>query len=95
MTRKINHPELIFNHVDQGRPLSLHDIFGAWQVHTNHKDCYVCQKFQYVRLYYRRNEKGLFSRMNDSVKEKKLRDLMPQTDEPYSHLPILFGSFLN
>ena len=31
--------------------------------------------------------------MNDSVKEKKLRDFLPLTD-PYSHLPMLFGSFL-
>jgi len=62
VTRKLNHPELVFNEnlllSDEIRKkhLDFSAANGDWQVTTRNDECYYCSMHPYVQIYFRRTE---------------------------------------
>ena len=56
LTRKIGHPELVFNEAvyAQNQELSLVNADQKWAYHCSRRgdDCYVCQRHRYVQMFF-------------------------------------------
>jgi hypothetical protein len=60
ITRNLNHPELIFNqnvNFDKNKKLRffVRDFESRWRVSLTN-ECFVCDKYQFVMIFYERGD---------------------------------------
>lgn len=71
LTRKINHPELVFNQdihkdkIDNVRYYEM-DAGSFWKL-SQKNECYICDKHQFVHIYF---EKGILAKNKDLLEIK-------------------------
>mmetsp|Transcript_35426 Transcript_35426/g.54203 ORF Transcript_35426/g.54203 Transcript_35426/m.54203 type:complete len:95 (+) Transcript_35426:276-560(+) len=79
-TRKLNHPELIFNENLQvsdslcKKHIDFANANGDWQISMHNDECYFCGMFPYVQLFFRRSEADrTFTHVTDPVEIRKVK----------------------
>lgn len=106
LTRKPNHPELVFNTQLQAsdqlakKQLDLENGAQQWQLSFDDRECYVCNKHPYVQVFYRRcKAESEYEEITSEAEIKSLRELY-QIDELQSRgdalatCPLIFGTML-
>lgn len=102
MTRRLNHPELIFNqrlkNDTTNNRFFKKDAGAAWQLSAKNQ-CYVCEKYRYTMIFY---DRYMFSHNNGLV-EIKDKELIKQLklDHNFNYgkyksmTPIICGTITN
>lgn len=102
MTRKVNHPELIFNqslkYDNTKYRFFKKDASQQWKLSRNN-ECYVCNKYTYTIIFYEKSilypNKGL-TEIKDS---ETLNIIKKDFDRNYKHFgsmtPIICGTVVN
>lgn len=99
----------LFNDSLQSRMFSQHKHFDLaqldqhWQVRRREEECYVCNKYQSYRIFYRRSlAHNQFTKISDQLEISALRRHLEfqrqgkqSLRDPYHSLPILLGSILD
>jgi len=79
LTRKIGHPELIFNeNIYWNQEFSIANSEARWGFSCSARgdDCYVCQRFSYLQIFFRRGKAHLDFQV---VQDQELKDILMET----------------
>lgn len=83
------------------RPYDLSTVNQRWSIRIRDDDCYVCRKFKYMKIFYRRSD--ALKQFKKVTKEEDIKQLMQDLNvrrlqelnqDPYKKLPLIFGSLL-
>lgn len=96
LTRKIGHPELIFNDSEHcASEYCQANALAKWQFYNSY-ECYVCQRHRYVQVFFKRQKVNYDYQL---IKNNQLKDILYSTYDLRKNynqgLPILLGSINN
>lgn len=104
VSRKLNHPELIFNEGNQksdqirNKHMDLENGRQKWSFKFNDDECYVCGKYPYVQVFFTRRKADI---EYDEIKDqktismlRKMYKLDENEEDAYKTCPLIFGSIL-
>ena len=98
-TRKIGHPELIFNgnaYWPQEHSMVNSEERWSYSCSPHGDDCYACQKYSYMQIFFRRSTARLdFTPLEDEEIKKTLREAYNLDREAFKTGAPIFMSSAN